>query len=179
MARRRGGAAWPGHGGAGTEERFGPPGELRARRPRGRYAAGERTLLAIARTQVTRHVPSPSPGRARAPRPRLPRPGAGSRRRRRRQGASGRPAGAPGERARLPDGLGRRPQRRAGGAAGPRVPRAPGPVLRPRTPLALCGRIKLNSDPYSCCGRRFSLLFLSSFTVRPSRARWVGWSVSL
>lgn len=64
------------------------------------------------------------------------------------------------------------------GAAGPRVTRATGWVLRPRTPLAVCGRIKLNSDRDSCCGRRSSLLFLSSFAVRPSRVRWVGPSVS-
>lgn len=69
----------------------------------------------------------------------------------------------------------------SGGPAGPpglASPWALGSVLRPRTPLAVCGRIKLNSDRDSCCGRRFSLLFLSSCTVRPSRARWVGWSVS-
>lgn len=72
-ARRRGGAAWPGRLSAGAEERSGPPGEGRGRRPHGR----ERTPLAVARAQVTRHVPPllptgpahpargfPAPGRA-------------------------------------------------------------------------------------------------------------------
>lgn len=51
-ARPRGGAAWPGRFEAGAEERSGPPGERRARRPRGLAPAGERTRLAIARDQV-------------------------------------------------------------------------------------------------------------------------------
>lgn len=51
-ARRRGGAAWPGRVGAGAEERSGPPGERRARRPRGLAPAGERTPVVIARAQV-------------------------------------------------------------------------------------------------------------------------------
>lgn len=140
-ARPRGGAAWPGRFEAGAEERSGPPGERRARRPRGLAPAGERTRLAIARDQVTRPVPSPSPGRARAPRPRLPRPGAGSRRRR--QGARGRPAiRRESERGRLMGLAGPAALRQDGPAAVPRVPGVPGSVLRPRTPFSACRRIK-------------------------------------
>lgn len=170
-ARRRGGAAWPGRLSAGAEERSGPPGEGRARRPRGRTAAGERTPLAVARAQVTRHVPSPSPDRARAPRPRLPRPGAGSRRWRRRV-ARGRPAGRPGEPARPPDGP--TAPARVGPSRGASCPSVSG--VGPPAPNSLRSLSRNRVELGLGLLQRPPLLFvvLSSFSVPPGRASRVG-----